>query len=192
MENKLKITVGIPTNRGVKAKTIFSLLEMVVFSKHIFHFVIATEGYTIAENRAYITTQALKNKSDYLLFCDDDMVFPPDTLERLLAHKKDVIGVASHSRCLPLKTTVQLLDGTVSAEFPKELLEVKQVGTGIMLIDIKVFEKIDKPYFNTKSHENGFTLMGEDAWFCSQAKQAGFHIYCDGSLKIGHVGDYIF
>ena len=186
----MKITIGIPTNRGVKAKTTLSLLEM--RSKDDFHFVVATEGYTISENRAYIATQALKNNSDYLLFFDDDMVFPPDTLERLLDHQKDVIGVASNSRMLPLKTTVQLLDGTVPVEFPKELLEVKQVGTVIMLIKMEVFEKIDKPYFNTKSHENGFTLMGEDAWFCEKAREKGFKIWCDGTLAVKHIGDFLY
>ena len=34
----MKITIGIPTNRGVKAKTTLSLLEM--RSKDDFHFVV--------------------------------------------------------------------------------------------------------------------------------------------------------
>lgn len=169
-----------------------SLLELVAFSNHDFHFVVATEGYTISENRNYIAIQAIKNNSDYLFFVDDDMVFPSDTLERLLARQKDIIGVASRSRCLPLKSTVQLLDGTILSEFPKELKEVKQVGTGIMLVKMEVFEKIDKPYFNTKTHINGFTLQGEDAWFCEKAKEKGFKIWCDGTLSVKHIGDFLY
>ena len=188
----IKITIGIPTNRGLQPKTMQSLLEMVAISDYDFCFVIATEGYTISENRAYIATQALKNNSDYLLFIDDDMVFPPDTLDRLLAYKKEIIGVASNSRCLPLKTTVQLLDNTIPEKFLKEFLEVKHVGTGIMLIDMKVFNKINKPWFNTKTHINGFTSQGEDAWFCERAREKGISIWCDGILSVSHIGDYIF
>ena len=96
----IKITIGIPCNRQFKSKTVESLFGIVTHSKHDFNFVIATEGYTISENRAYIVAQALKNKSDYLLFIDDDMVFDSDTLDRLLSCKKDIVGVVYHSRKL--------------------------------------------------------------------------------------------
>ena len=64
---------------------------------------------------------AHRNKSDYVLYIDDDMTFPPNTLDRLIKDKKDVVGVASHSRMLPLRTTVQLLNGDVPKKFPKKI-----------------------------------------------------------------------
>src|SRR3990167_9329017 len=102
-----KVTLAICTNREIKAKTVTSLLELVANTKDVdFHILVATRGYTISENREYCVVQAQRNSSDYLLFTDDDMTFPPNTLERLLESNKEVIGVNSYSRCLPLSSTV--------------------------------------------------------------------------------------
>jgi len=108
----MKITLGIPCNRVLKPDTMQSLLELIAKGGYDFHFVIATQGYTIAENRTVIAVGALRNKSDYLLFIDDDMTFPPDTLDRLIKRDKDIIGIPYYSRVLPRKSVVVLEDGT--------------------------------------------------------------------------------
>src|SRR3990172_3668433 len=99
------------TNKGVKPKTVRALPVLVPHSKNFdFHILWAERGYTISENRNYCVVQAQKNQSEYLFFVDDDMTFPPDTLERLIAHKKEVVGVNSYSRCLSPSSTVGLMD----------------------------------------------------------------------------------
>ena len=47
-----------------------------------------------------------------------------------------------------------------------------------------MFEKIPAPWF-----ENGWSSvrLGEDTYFCSKMKQAGFRLYCDLDVLIGHV-----
>lgn len=203
-KNRIKITLAIPTNRGVKAKTVESLLSLVNNSIEFeFNFVIAEHGYTTAENRNYCVVQAKKNNSDYLLFVDDDMTFPDDTLDRLISHKKEIIGVASNSRILPLSTTVGLMDEegnymhpdknpTWKMKLPEELFKAYFVGTGVMLIDMKVFEKLSKPYFTFTSNEDGKVIKGEDGYFCEEAKKAGYEIWCDPTISIGHIGDFIY
>lgn len=187
---RTKITIGIPCNRVIKPATMQSLLDMIAFSDYDYQFIVATEGYTIAENRAYIAVQAQRNKSDYLLFIDDDMVFPKDTLETLIGHEKEVIGVPYYSRMLPRKSVVVLENGKVlKGEVPSELFKCQHVGTGIMLIKMDVFDKIDKPWFKFVNHESGFTEMGEDAWFCKQAREKGVDIWCDSTITIKHLGD---
>ena len=167
---------------------------MVASSNFDFSIIVATEGYTIAENRIYCAVQAIKNECDYLLFIDDDMTFPPDLIDRLLAHKKDVVGVVYHSRNLKTNTTVVLEDGQVlhSGNIPKEMMKCQHVGTGIMLIKTDVFGKIEEPWFKFLTYPNGVTLMGEDAYFCKQAREKGIEIWCDPTLEIGHIGDYIY
>ena len=191
----------MPTNRGIKPKTVLSLLRIIDTTKYDFHFIVASEGYTIAENRIYIATQALKAKCDYLLFIDDDMVFPENTLTQLLSHKKDVVGVVAHSRALPLMPVVEFFDEQEVSltdrlmgnwNIPKVLFKVKMVGGGVVLIDLKVFEKIEKPWFFMTQHEFGMTKMGEDAWFCKQVREKDMEIWCDPTLSIGHIGDYVF
>lgn len=200
----MRITIALCTNREVKAKTVASLLELVTFYKDIdFHILVANRGFHIGENRNYCVIQAQKNQSDYLFFVDDDMVFEKDTLTRLLAHNKEVIGVNSYSRCLPLSSTVGLMDkdgkymhpdkhSAIEMKIPDTLFKCYFVGTGVMLIDMKVFDKIEKPYFVFKSDKNGMIVHGEDGSFCEKVKSIGIDIWCDPTIEIFHIGEYLY
>lgn len=200
----MKITLAICTNRLVQPKTLQSLLEMVAYSKELdFHILVANRGYTTGENRNYCVVQAQKNGSGYLLFVDDDMILPEYTLESLLEHKVDVVGVNSYSRCLPLSSTVGLMDKdgkymhpdkhtAWEMRIPSSLFEAYFVGAGVMLIDMKVFNKIDKPYFAFTADENGMILNGEDGYFCDQVRKSGMKVWCDPEIEIGHIGEYVY
>lgn len=200
----MKITLAVCTNRGVKPKTVGALLSMVAYSKDVdFHILVAERGYTIGENRNYCVVQAQKNASDYLLFIDDDMTFPADTLNRLLAHGKDVVGVNSYSRCLPLSSTVGLMDAkgeymhpdkhtAWEMQIPSELFKCYFVGAGVLLIDMKVFDRISKPYFTFTTDKNGQIIHGEDGYFCKQVQKAGMDVWCDGTIDVGHIGEYSY
>ena len=194
-----KVCIAVVTNRKIQPKTVLSLLELKVNCEKFF--VIATEGYTTAEGRTYCVVQAQRQNCTHILFVDDDMVFPPDTFEKLLATGKEIVGVASNSRVLPLTTTVAVQDENgkfiphdkiAFPKLPTELFKCYAVGMGVCLIDMKVFEKIEKPFFHFETHESGKVLVGEDAWFCRQAKKVGYEIWCEPSIKIGHIGNYIF
>lgn len=191
----MKIAIGTLSNRGFKAKTVESLLNLKVpFEKEI---IIATQGYHIAENRNFIAAKAVNTGCDYLFFVDDDMIFPSDTLERLLAHEKDIVGVAYHPRFEIDKDTHKPLDKTHIMTLkqegsPKELFECEAVGTGVMLVNTRVFPRIPRPWFKITNHETGYTTQGEDWWFCEIARQAGFSVWCDPTLEIGHLGETIY
>lgn len=196
-----KIFIGIPTNRGLQPQMVLSLLNMVKYTKHELVFVMATQGYTISENRNYLVIQALKNKCSHILMIDDDMTFPDNTLDQLLSNEKEIVGVVAHSRALPLMPVVEFFDQHLVSEadrllgrwnIPEELFECKAVGGGVLLIDLKVFDTLPKPYFSTEVLDTGFTKTGEDSWFCYRAGENGFKIWCDPTLKIGHIGNYIF
>lgn len=197
----MKVTLAICTNREVKPKTVQSLLEMVNYSPEIdFHIVFATRGFTIAENRNYCVVQAQRNNSEYLLFVDDDMVFPPETLDCLITQKKKVIGVNSYSRCLPPSSTVGLMDeqgnykhpdkyAAFEMQIPSDPFEAYFVGAGVMLIEMTVFQDLEQPYFEFQS-ENGMVVNGEDGTFCDKVRKAGHEVWCDPTLDIGHLGEY--
>lgn len=204
-----KITIAIPSNRGLKTKMAQSILELVAYSapKYDLHIVVSSEGYTIAENRNYMAVQACNAKSDYILQIDDDMVFPPDTLERLLANEKDICGVAYHSRGSSDKIKI-VPNGIMSiAEVDKgkyinleeetdpkykDTFECYATGTGIILIKCEVFYKTKRPWFEFTYYDNGKVKEGEDWNFCFRAKEAGYKIFTDPKIKVGHIGEQIF
>src|SRR3990167_3565798 len=102
----MKICVAVVSNRLLKPKTTLALMQMIAKTKHEIFPIVATEGYTTAEGRSYCVIQAQKENCSHILFIDDDMTFPEDTIERLLAHRKEFVGVYSYSRALPLSPTV--------------------------------------------------------------------------------------
>ncbi len=195
----IKIAVAVVSNRLIKPKTTLALMEMIAHTKHEVFPIVASEGYTTAEGRNYCVIQAMRNNCTHLLFVDDDMTFPVDTIERLLAHGKELVGVYSYSRALPLSPTVAFLDEEgnhlphdriAKYKKPKELFKCFAIGMGVALIDMNLFAKIDKPWFKFDVHESGKIIMGEDAWLCKQSHEKGIDVWCDPTLKIGHLGDF--
>lgn len=199
----MKITLGIPTNRGVRGKTVKCLLDLVAHGGYDFHIVCATEGYTTAQNRIYLAVQAQRNQSDYILYIDDDMTFGPNVLDQLLETGKEIVGVNSYSRTLPLSTTLMMMNEkgeykdpskhlSWEMEVPEEVFEVLAIGFGIALVKMEVFEKMKKPWFKFDMHPEGWMKQGEDAWFCSQARKLGCKIWAHGGITVGHLGEFEF
>ena len=157
-----KILIASLTNRGFKAETVKSLLDL--NCPHEKEVLIATQGYHIAENRNYIASYGVNREFDYIFTVDDDMIFPPDTLEKLLAHRKSIVGVAYHPRFEIDKDTHKPLDKThimtLKDEGAKELFECEAVGTGVMLINTMILNEIARPWFKITNHETGYTTQG--------------------------------
>jgi len=198
----MKVTIGIPTNmdsgRGMRNKMAKCLLDLVVKGGYEFEVILAHEGYTIAENRNYLAVQAIKNGSEYILMIDDDMTFEPDILDRLMENQKDIVGVAYHPRS-ETGEIIKYLDEVTSVAIEnsddpkyKDTFECHATGTGIILIRTEVFNNMPRPWFMFEYHETGQCKLGEDWFFCREAKKAGYKIYTDPKPKVGHIGEKIF
>lgn len=184
----MKITIGIPTNRLIKPKTAKSLLQLVAHSKHEYKFVVSTRGYNTSENRNYIAAQAVKNGSDYLFFVDDDMILPPDTLDRLLAHDKDIVGGVYMTKYEVQAPVIEYLDPTR----PSEVFKCGAIGTGCLLIKISVFRKVPQIWFNYEWNDNGSVKESHDWYFCHKVQRYGIETWADPTLEIKHIGQYEF
>lgn len=203
MEIKKKICIGLLSNRGFKGKTVMSLLKMLSESTEFdFHFAFIDTGYTIAENRNFLAVQAVKNNCDYLFMCDDDMIFPPETLKVMVNRDKDIIGLPYNVKALPKEgdsatrrnnVTYFPLDNPTDTYPTDKPFEVMAIGTGVCLIKTDVFKKLSQPFFGFDTYDNGMTKVGEDSWFCYKASDNGYKIWVDPTLQgLGHIGEYIY
>jgi len=180
------ISIGLPTNRLIKPKMAKSLLEMVANSKHDFHFIVSTRGYNTSENRNYIAAKAVNNGSSHLFFVDDDMIFPSDTLDRLLEHDKDIVGGVYMTKYDKQEPVVEYLD----EERPTGLFKVAAIGTGCLLIKIDVFKKLPQSWFKYEWYDNGMVKRSHDWIFCEDARNMGYDVWADPTLDIKHIGLY--
>lgn len=191
----MKICIGIPTNRGFKPKTVLSLARLLAYSKLDYFITIPTEGFNTAENRNLTVAQAIKNNCTHILFSDDDMAYPENTLEQLLSHDKDIIGALYNIRRLPPALVIEYLeDGVKSDEEAKlqtEPFRCKAIGTGFLLVKIEVFSKLQSPFFGYKWNDNGSVKMSTDWFFLEKVREAGYEVWA-APLQIKHLGEYEF
>jgi len=128
---------------------------------------------------------------------DDDMTFSPNLLDKLISNNKDICGVAYHPRCETGKITKYLdethcviLDNNKDPKY-KDVFECHATGTGIILIKTSIFYKIKRPWFQFEYHPTGQCKLGEDWYFCENAKKFNIKTFADPTIKVGHIGERI-
>lgn len=150
-------------------------------------------GSLIAANRQYLAEQSLGYECcSHLLFLDDDMLFPADTLMRMLSHSEPIVGVNYRRRQEEVAPVAVTADGQHMgmSEESTGLVEGMSTGTGIMLIALEVFRALPKPWFETHYDIKTGQFVGEDRYFCHKAAEFGYKtmIDLDLSREVVHVG----
>lgn len=178
------IVIGIPCGETIKSHTALSLFNL----KHHDAKLVMQRSADVAENRNRLAQTALDMQASHILFVDSDMSFHPDTLDRMLAHNKDILGLAANRKKLPLESVVKSFGE--KGELPKELFEAKSCGTGLMLIKTEVFRNLEKPWFDFAYIEG--ERYSEDVLFCALARENGYQIWVDPTIGVGHCGEYVY
>lgn len=164
---------------------------------HQFEFYIVSIGKVFtALARERIAEEAVNQDMDYLFMIDDDMITEPDIFERLYEHDKDVVAGLAFTRSQPHSPVIYELNKGYDSvtksnyyinytliSYPKnQLVQCDAVGFGGVLIKVDCLRKMRRPWFMSTSG------AGEDIHFCHKAGEAGFKIFMDTSVKMGHIG----
>lgn len=138
---------------------------------------------------------------DYMMWIDSDIVFSNQSFKALLDMKKDI---ASGWYSQPGGTTpvVERMDDDyflthgsyefISAEAMtarRGLFTADYIGFGWVLVRRGVFESIEYPWFAPKLRKlpGGIEdVCSEDVAFCADAREAGFEIWVDPRVRVGH------
>ena len=137
---------------------------------------------------------------DYLLSVDSDIVLPKDTLTKMIAADKDIISGLYIQR-IPNTHTLEVYMDTPNGgctNIPYELIkdrgvvEIAACGMGAVLIKSDVFRKLSYPHFYYKSAIDHKNTISEDVYFCKKAREAGFTVWADASIKCDHKGSNFF
>jgi len=122
------------------------------------------------------------------------MVVPvgEEIFSKLVKHDKDIVAPLFFIRSKPylplLFEKVVLANGAFMTydnilDYEKGLVKCDGVGFGMVLIKMDVFKKLKQPFFEYSDQ------YGEDLHFCNNATEAGFEIYCDTNIVIGHIAN---
>jgi hypothetical protein len=188
-----KVLLGIPHGGIVRGKLLSTIVASLVRAPCSI-VMVERESALGPDNRNVLAQLAIDNDFTHLWLVDNDMTFPPDTLSRLLAHDKAVVGAAYHYRNLPLRTTVKLLneEGAVyiPESIPETLFACYAIGSGCKLVTTDALKIIPKPWFWLRHDEDGRMITTDDVWFCEQAAAVGIDTWCDPTIDARHIGDF--
>ncbi len=120
---------------------------------------------------------------EWIFFLDADMTPPPDTVMQLLSHNKDVVSAMAYDRSEPHDEMWRTIGGRPAVPDKDGLLQVEAVGGGCLLVARRVLEKMKYPWFESPASPG----YAEDYIFCKKVRAAGFPIYLDTNLTVGHI-----
>ena len=198
MAMERKILIAVPCMDMVSARFASSLAMLNRVGSCTVTFNIGSLIYT---SRNKICEMAIKGEFDYIMWFDSDMMFAPDTMERLMEDcdkGMDIVSGLYFRRSHPYSPVLyDKLEITGKGEveyqdtedYPDEPFEVAGCGFGCVLMKTDVL-------FDIAGKEGGLWFapmgnVGEDCAFCIRARNYGYKIWCDPRVKLGHVGTSI-
>jgi hypothetical protein len=179
----------------------------------------------IPRARNYLVHQFLQSTATHLLFIDSDIQFSPEDVIKMLEADKDVIGGLyckkemlweKIAECVKAGKPVEALQYNTSgvvfwplegfAELTDiklaEPLEVRYLGTGLLMVKRGVFEKMQETdkertydykgeqhhaFFDCRIENNNY--LSEDYFFCQRWRELGGHVYAALWVRTVHFGN---
>lgn len=150
----------------------------------------------LSQGRQEILDECLNEGFTHLLFLDDDMVFPPGLVRKLIKSGKKLIGVNSLRKDpRQLIYTAKYEGGEyVKSKDRKGIDEIAKIGLAMFLIDLSAVKKTQRPHFEIRWNEETGCYTGEDYYFLNKLRAAGEKVYVDHELsnECGHIGQFVY
>ena len=192
----MKTLIAVPCMDYLEAQFVESLLDLKKVGECDVKLLKSSLVYD-ARNQA--AEFAVKNGYDYIFWIDSDMTFEPDTLERMFDSigDKKFLTALCFSRRPPFKPCIyKQLDAErkgvaiepkaeVMYDYPRDqIVQIDGAGFACVLQKVEMLDVMlsayGVPFFPIAG-------LGEDLSFCFRAKQIGYNMYADTSIKIGHI-----
>jgi predicted O-methyltransferase YrrM len=167
-------------------------------------------GYAAVDAaRNQMATDALAQGFEEMVWIDSDIVFDPNDVAKLRAHKLPIV-CGLYPKKGPRQFACEFLPGTPGIRLGKRggLIEIRYCGFGFAHVRKSVYASIHQrlnlpicnqrfgvplvPFFEPMSisEGSGKWSLSEDYAFCERARQAGVKIMADTSIRLWHVGPY--
>lgn len=210
-----KLMIAIPAYDGkLNISAAFQLPQLALAAqKHGFeiHLAHLSGCSIITRARNSLVNQFMESDCTELLFVDADINFSHKDVIRIMAlgSDKDILAGAYPRRAKDQMFFADIYYNEFGGiELTEEgLMRVNRIGTGFMFIRRHVLETLKESHpewkywvdVEKKHHYSFFDFavtpegyMGEDYLFCDRAREAGFKVYVDPDINLGHFGSTEF
>lgn len=169
-------------------------------------------GYAaIDQGRNQMATDALHEGFEETMWIDSDIGFDPNDVDKLRSHNLPLAcGIYPQKGKRALACHV--LPGMQKMTFGQEggLQEILYAPTGFLHVRREVYETIKsqlamptcnerfastmEPFFQPHIREDGegYWYLAEDFAFCHRAREAGYQIMADTTIRLWHIGNYAY
>lgn len=188
-------------------RSLLSLQAHLLAKGHEVIFDIVANGSILPKVRNGIVKRFIDSPADVLVFIDSDMIYQPETVEKLINAPFDV-SVANYrgkSANVRYMAEAEREDGEViGTTFAGDTwIKTTRAGTGLMAIKRRTIEHVaTQELAYTDQGVNchaifDFCLLngeyhGEDYTFCRRVEEAGGQIFILADAEIGHIGDTVY
>lgn len=168
----------------------------------------------IDRTRSEMATTALADGFDELLWIDSDIAFDAADVDKLRAHHLPLVG-GLYAKKGPQSFAAYLEPGTDVLKLGAVggLAPVRYLGLGFLLTHRRVYDDVQAryslPYANARfgaavvpyflplviqdpEQADAYWYLGEDYAFCERARKVGYQVMVDTTIRLGHVGAYVY
>ena len=197
----MRTLIGIPAMDFVSTSFMSCLTGLQPVGDTSLHVV---QSSLIYDARNDIALRAVNEGYDRILWLDSDVTFPADLLERMSARMDEgyeFISGLYFTRKEPIKPLIfQRVELTKKdgkgipvsdnfADYPRnDVFRIAGCGFGCVMMTVDLVRRIFEAHGAPFAPLPGF---GEDLSFCIRVNAVGTAMYCDSSIKLGHIGQSI-
>jgi hypothetical protein len=148
----------------------------------------------------------LESKYTHLIWIDDDMLWNPEDIEKMLLYNVPIVSAIVTQKMPPYKPTIYAIakgnDGQGNkvlgtfqlklGDYPLDQPFIHPgwgIGTAFMMVKREVLEKMEPPYFASPPTSTN-QVRGEDYYYCMKMCLIGkeYEILFDPTLRVYHLG----
>jgi len=197
----VRLLLGLPSAGSMTAPFLESLakLQLPATCSQFDRYVVT--GNFIPAQRELIFEEALGKQFDVLAMIDDDIVFPPDALVRLMKTLEDdpktaLVGALYYSRdgLRPMAVDRWTGEDTTTALVPafddSTAGIVDGVGFGCVAVRLSALAQLERPLLSAhiiiQRTQRLVRITDEDYLFCERLRRAGWTIRLHGGVRCRH------
>lgn len=186
----MKLMIAVPTTDYVHAEFMRCLVEL---NAKLIKDGVDVETHIIGGTLVYIARnklvhRAILNDFSHVLWLDSDMTFGPNILDDLMFCEKDMVCGAFVSRRPPygpcVYSSIEKDAVTKVKSFGLEPFKVAGCGFATVLTSVDLLREVHAR-FNTCFTPT--SCYGEDLAFCSRVTEIGHEIWCEPTVRPGHI-----
>jgi hypothetical protein len=185
-----RLLIAIPTTDYIPADFVKSLakLQQELGRRGIAYDVEIQSGTLVYIARNRLANKAINERYTHVLWIDSDMVFNEKVYEDLMDVEKEMVCGAFVSRRPPygpcIYTSIEQNAIEKVKDFGIRPFRVDGCGFALVLTNVELLQAVTQK-FGTCFQPTDY--YGEDLAFCWRVKQLGREIWCEPTVRPGHI-----